>query len=343
RERLRLDSSRIDPLTTRRSIVQFVNGFEYAARDSEDRVENDLFAKHYWYQPVSDQVMTSGNSISHISQSTHRFGAGDALRVRVAEGLICKASYEYATRLPRADEVFGDGSLVAPNLELVPETSHNANLGVLVQQDLAGRAGQVALEATGLLRYTDRMITRLLAPDRVRSIYRNVYSVRTFGADGVLRWSAPQRWLVLQVNATYLDQRNTSELGPFAHFKGRRLSNRPWLFGNASAALRIARFGANSGELTLFWFTRYVHSFLAGWEDAGTGDADDSQIPEQLVHSASLGYSVHSRTVRLDFALDLANLTDARVYDVLGVQRPGRAAYFKVTVGWDDSVSADAR
>jgi hypothetical protein len=35
----------------------------------------------------------------------------------------------------------------------------------------------------------------------------------------------------------------------------------------------------------------------------------------------------------VDAALDLSNLTNERVFDVLGVQRPGRAAFFKMTIG----------
>jgi hypothetical protein len=36
----------------------------------------------------------------------------------------------------------------------------------------------------------------------------------------------------------------------------------------------------------------------------------------------------------LSASLDLSNLTNERVYDVLGVQRPGRAAFFKLTACW---------
>jgi hypothetical protein len=36
----------------------------------------------------------------------------------------------------------------------------------------------------------------------------------------------------------------------------------------------------------------------------------------------------------MEAALDLSNVTNEQVYDVLGVQRPGRAAFFKLTLGW---------
>lgn len=43
----------------------------------------------------------------------------------------------------------------------------------------------------------------------------------------------------------------------------------------------------------------------------------------------------------MDFAVDVSNLTNERVYDVLGVQRPGRAA-LRLTVGWTDAAAQNA-
>lgn len=334
-ERLRVSPDRLDPLTTRRNILEVVTGLEYGFRDGDDRLENSLFGKHYLYRPSTDQVQVFDNSIRHIEDSVHQLGAGDALRARLLPWLLGKASYEYATRLPRPDEVFGNGSLLLPNLDLRPETSHNANLGVLVETTPDQRLGRLSFEGTGFFRHTRDMVVRLLAQDRVHSIHQNVFTAQTVGADGVLRWEAPQRRLTLQGNATWQDQRNVSDQGPFAPFDGERIPNRPWLFANASAVLRIPRFGSENAEMSLSWLTRYVHEFLPGWEDSSAPD-DSNRIPTQVTHTFSAAYSVRGPWT-MDFALDLTNLTDARVFDVLGVQRPGRAAFFKVAVGWNDS------
>jgi outer membrane cobalamin receptor len=332
-ERLRLDRDRIDPLTTQRELFQLVSGLEYGQSDAEDRIENNAFLKHYLYRPSSDQVDVAYNTIRHVERLTQSLGGGDALRVRVTPGLIAKASYEYAMRLPRPDEVFGDGALIAANLELSPETSHNANIGALLAHELGPSAGGLSAEVTGFLRYTDGMIVRLIADDRVHSIHQNVFTVRTLGVDGMLRWESPRRWLELQTNATYLDQRNGSSNGPFAAFEGQRVPNRPWLFANASGVLRLRNLGTDHDELALSWVTRYVHEFLPGWENTSARDDTDG-IPSQLTHSASAEYLVRG-PYTFAASLDLSNLTDERVYDVLGVQRPGRAAFFKMTVCWE--------
>ncbi len=61
----------------------------------------------------------------------HREGVGDALRFRFTPWLYAKASYEFATRLPDPDELFGNGILVHANLDLDPEISTQRQPGVL--------------------------------------------------------------------------------------------------------------------------------------------------------------------------------------------------------------------
>lgn len=331
-ERLRVSPERIDPLTTRREILQLVNGLDYRFHDLDDVLENSVFAKHYYYGPSTDQVETFDNSIRHIETSTQRLGAGDALRVRLSDGLLLKASYEYATRLPRADEVFGDGSLVTPNLSLTPESSHNANVGAQWTHDLGHPAGQLGAEVSGFLRRTSDMIIELPTSDRLHSIFQNVVDVRTLGIDGALRWTATGDWLTLETNATWQDQRNVSSEGLFSPFDGQRLPNRPWLFANASALLRIPRFGAANAELSFTWLSHYVREFQPGWSDTTATDYT-GRIPSQLVHSVGATYSVHGPW-SVDATLDMQNLTDERVYDVLGVQKPRRAAFFKLSTCW---------
>jgi hypothetical protein len=284
-------------------------------------------------------VQTFDNSIRHIDDTTTRFGAGTGLRARLSDALLGKVSYELATRLPRPDEVFGDGSLTLPNLELLPETSHNANAGFLGEADLGGSSGTIAYEATGFLRHTENMVVELLAQDRVHSIHQNVFSVRTLGVDGVLRWALPSRWLSLQVSSTWQSQRNASDQGPFSPFDGQRVPNRPWWFANAGAEIRIPGLGADNAELRLSLASRYVHEFLPSWEDAGTTD-ERSRIPDQLTHALGLAYSV-TAPWSVTGALDVSNVTNERVFDVLGVQKPGRAASFKLTIGWDAPTAED--
>jgi outer membrane receptor protein involved in Fe transport len=75
-----------------------------------------------------------------------------------------------------------------------------------------------------------------------------------------------------------------------------------------------------------------VREFQPGWSDTTATDYT-GHIPAQLVHSLGATYSVRGPW-SVDAALDVQNLTDERVYDVLGVQKPRRAAFFKLTTCW---------
>lgn len=332
RERLRINPDRIDPLTTRRRMTHAVSALEYAARDLDDQIDNSLFVKHYWYGLSADQVRTFDNAVHQVDDVTKRFGAGDALRVRLNDELLAKASFEYATRLPRSDEVFGDGVLTLPNLELAPESSHNANLGLSYLGQFE-HIGGVAIEPSAFLRDSDEMVIRMMAQDRVHLIYQNVYAARSVGIDAMLRWTSPQRWLTLQVNGTWQEQRNQSDKGAFAAFAGQRIPNRPWMFANASAELDIPNAGLPNANLTLAWISRYVHEFFPGWGNLSTANGP-GYVPSQLFHSIGFGYIVKG-PFTVTCALDLFNVTDAETFDVLGVQKPGRAAYFKLTLDWE--------
>jgi hypothetical protein len=104
------------------------------------------------------------------------------------------------------------------------------------------------------------------------------------------------------------------------------------LFANGSATVRVPDVGSPRAALSISWIARYVHAFEPGWSSSVAGDPR-AHVPAQLIHAANLTYSV-LEPWRVDFALDLSNLTDARVYDFLGVQKAGRAAFFKVSGQW---------
>jgi hypothetical protein len=52
--------------------------------------------------------------------------------------------------------------------------------------------------------------------------------------------------------------------------------------------------------------------------------------PNELLHSAALTYLVSGERT-FGTTLEVQNLTNERAYDFIGVQKPGRAYYFKAT------------
>ncbi|WP_428264826.1 TonB-dependent siderophore myxochelin receptor MxcH [Haliangium sp.] len=325
-ERRQADPDARDPLSADRSLLAVVSGVEHELDLVEDRLENIAFVKGYLQRARSREPLPGGMLVDR-DRDTYRLGVGDALRYRLGAGLHAKLSYEWATRLPRPDEVFGDGVLVIANLGLVPETSHNLNLGLVLDTDETAW-GVWRTDVNGFLRAAEQLIV-LLGNDRVFS-YENVFDARSLGVEAAAGWTSPGRHLAVDGNLTYVDFRNTSREGTFADFAGDRIPNRPYLFANAAVRLQLHEVAAVGDELALIWNTRYVHGFFRGWESVGLGEYKQ-RIPAQRLHSLALTYLVRGDPIALSFTGEAQNLTDQPAFDFFGVQRPGRAFYFKTT------------
>lgn len=313
-----------DSIEARRELAQLVTGIEHEVSARGGRLENIAFAK--LYRSAMDAELEQANfQFVPVSERRSRFGVGDSLRYKLTDQLVAKASYEWATRMPSVEELFGDGVLIDADLELVPETSHNANLGLQLARET--RTGAWAGEVAAFGRLVENMI--FLLPLNPRSVYRNVAGVHVLGAEGSFGWVAPGEWASLTANATVQDIRNASSEGTFGRFEGDRVPNRPWLLGSLDASVRRRDNLLANDELTLFASSRYVHEFFRGWESAG--QRDSKQVVEaQLVHGLGVTYAIRGKTP-IATTLELQNLTDARAYDSYGVLRPGRAVYLKIS------------
>lgn len=322
-----------DPLAAQRDLLTTVSGLEYESDWQNDSVENVVFAKYYVQALASEEpTLRLGRSevpYRHRDRTTHRAGVGNGLRYRVTDWLNAKLAYEWATRLPRAEEVFGDAALIGDNLELRPESSHNFNLGAQLSKPNTG-AGDWRSSVNLFLREMDQLIF-LTGDDSRGQSYQNVYSARSRGIEASAGWTSLREYLSINTNFTYQSLRNTSSDGGFGDFNGDRIPNRPYFFANASARFELRQLAASQDELSLTWHSRYVKAFFRSWESVGLRESKQV-IPSQLVHSLSLVYLLKSRTLRSSSSLEVQNVGNARVYDFFGAQRPGRAVFMKTTV-----------
>jgi vitamin B12 transporter len=325
-ERLQRDPKARDPLTALRNLGQLVTGLEYELDAIDTRLENIAFVKHY-LQVLDSEEVRPGNVFRARDRTTNRFGVGDGVRYRFVEGLFAKLSYEYATRLPRPDELFGDNAFIYANLTLKPEVSHNLNLGLLLDAR-ESRAGAFRGSVNGFLREANNLIV-LLGSDRQQT-YQNVYGARALGVEAAAGWTSLGEHVVLDANLTYQGFRNTSSKGTFGNFEGDNIPNRPYFFANAAATLQARGVATEHDQLALLWNTHYVHEFFRGWESAGLRAYKDV-IETQLVHTVGVDYLVNGDPVALSFTVEVQNLTDQPAFDFYGVQRPGRAFYIKTT------------
>jgi vitamin B12 transporter len=323
-ERALPPGARRDPFGGENSLATVVSGLEYELDLASDRLENVVFGKTYFQSQQAIEPLLNGHDAER-DNIVRRLGWGDGLRYRFTDEWYGKVSYELSTRLPKPNEVFGDASLIEPNFELLPEVSHNLNL-TLAGPKLSTNLGQFRAEVSGYLRDVRDQI--LLLPDVNTAQYANVADARFLGVEAAGGWTSPGEYLALDVNLTAQDARNTSSDGPFRRFEGDRLPNQPYLFGNGAARFQLRDLVMDRDELSLTWNARYVHDFYLAWESYGD-PSTKSVVEAQLLHSLGLTFLIRKGALALSSTIEVQNLTDAKSTDYFGVQKPGRAFFFK--------------
>jgi hypothetical protein len=145
----------------------------------------------------------------------------------------------------------------------------------------------------------------------------------------MLSWTAPNHLLTLDGNATYTDSRNVSDEGAFADFEGDRIPNRPYFTAAWSARFAFSDVGLEKSSLQPFYQGRYVNEFFRGWESQGLRQYKQI-VPTQVSHDVGITYSFERSGYRWATTLECQNFTNELLYDDFGLQRPGRAFYFKL-------------
>jgi vitamin B12 transporter len=313
--------------SAKRRMITVVTGLEYEATALEERFSNIVLLKHYWQRNMGEErvLWTPGGSWLKRENTVNHLGFGDAMRFRFLQWLHAKASYEYATRLPEPEEYLGDGLLIGPNYALLPEVSHNGNLGLRAELSSLP-IGELSAELNGFIRGVTDQIALIGAQ---RQTHINIGSTRGTGVDGSLLWISPGRYVTVNGMLTWTDIRNTSEQGSTAEFKGQRVPSDPWLFGGWGVRFSLPDLGLKNSRLEPFYNGRYVRAFNRSWE--GLSDQEFRiGVPKQIMQSAGVTWVLSLEQLNLNVTFEVDNLGDAKVFDVYGAQRPGRGYYFKV-------------
>lgn len=323
----RTRSAEYDPLAQPRRLTTGVAGVELESSLLDGRLKNVASAKGYGLDTDSQALLSTGEW-KDMSARIVNAGAGDSLRLAFTSTLSAKASYEYATRQPSLDELYGDGGLVLENLELRPENSHNLNASLHLDA-LETDAGTFTGSVGGFSRHSTDLIARLSNGELLQSV--NIFDASAVGVESRLSWTTPgSDWLSISGRATWQDLRNRSTEGDLGRVAGDRIPNLPYLFGNGAARVRGHGLVVAEDTLELGVRGRYVHEFQRGWESLGQS-ADRLTIDSQLTFGLSLVYLVRRGPRALSTSLEVENLTNARTFDFYGLQRPGRAFFTKWT------------
>lgn len=317
-------------LVPRDSVASKMNkqivGFSYQQDLLDKRLVNTFFAKYYRLDLQKPRIM---NKVTSLSDTTfNNYGYGFASRYMLIKGLGIKASYEHAYRLQEAEEMFGDGLNLQPNLSLRPEKSDNINLGAFYNFQINKHAFYV--EASGFYRNAKDFI--YARPDIHTNLLQNLNlsSLRITGFESEVRYAYDQL-LALNLNVTYQNAINTVKFGQtestiYEGTYGDALPNRPFLFGNADFTIGKNDVVGKDTRMQLNWYTQYVNWFYLTWGNNGHSSGK-STVDTQFIHNVAFTYSLQNN--RYNFALECKNITDVLAYDNFALQKPGRSFSLK--------------
>ncbi|UBM58615.1 TonB-dependent receptor [Marinilongibacter aquaticus] len=283
--------------------------------------------KYYAYTTQGYSISPADNrTLSKAEAEKTRLGGSQALRWRLIGSLLLKASYEYASRLPDEMELFGTyNQRVYPNPSLLPETSHNLNLGSQY------KFGKTWVEVNAFYRRADNIIFSPPSSSPLYVIYRNLLKGQITGFDGEVHCDLSSQ-LKLTANGTwqnYISKTPSEDAGTggsSSHYN-QRLPNLPFLFANAELLFNKPSVLKKGDHLSIWYNVGYVHWFYLYWADDGSPD-QKLKIPSQLVQATGASYAIGNGRYAISF--NISNLFNTKVYDNYGVQRPGRSIQLKV-------------
>jgi outer membrane cobalamin receptor len=323
-----LIDGKFDPALDKGFLNDFVTGIEYSGELFKEKLQIIAFAKNYQQSIRIESLDPSVDGLQVNQRSVSNYGGGNGFRYVWTSRFTAKLSYEYAYRLPRQNEIFGDGQLTGRNLELKPENSHNVNLQWnLDSENTAKIAWQ--LQGNFFTRKINDLLFLVTNADGFGT-YENVWSASSQGIELAGQIKNIIKGLSLNANTTYQSYFNTSDEGSFASFKGDRIPNTPYFFANGGVTYQLKNVIQKNDELSVFWNSRYVHPFFIGWESSGLTQYK-AETPSQLTHAAGVTQKMNIKTMQTAISLEIQNLTNAKIFDLYGVQRPGRAFYIKLT------------
>ncbi len=255
-----------------------------------------------------------------IKTAQNNFGANQAVKFNIGQKGILKASYEYATRVPDATELFGFINIIRPNPGLAPERSHNANFG-----------GQLNLtkfdfEANFFYRHTQNLI--FLQANQFFAQFVNLLTARITGLEATVNYRILKK-LSLKTDLTYQDIRNRSspeELNIISNrYYNARVPNMPYLFGQTT--LRYALTAQNQNEWQFWYSTGYVHEFYLNWAIDGRKETK-AVIPEQLRQTIGVAWNLKKQHINI--IAECKNLLNEENYSNYNVPLPGRSLNLKI-------------
>ena len=130
--------------------IHIAAGVSYDYKSLDDHLLNSLTGKYYFYSMETKlRELTGSHKEIPVNLKKHYWGISNALRYRFTEELMGKVSAAYEVRTPTESELIGDGYLVAPSGDLLPERGMNMNIGAIWDKKVSHGMFQIEVNLFG--------------------------------------------------------------------------------------------------------------------------------------------------------------------------------------------------
>lgn len=302
-------------------LQKFISGLSLEKQWFHHKLTSVTSVKYYLYS-AKGYTINASNSFTAERMHQKQAGWNQSLKWQWNANLLIKASYEYATRLPDDDELFGDYALVRPNPALIPERSHNLTTGLQYSHQ------RWKAELNGFYRKANNLV--YLRTSQFYAQYQNLLQAQITGIEAETSYKLFTA-LQLRINATWQNIINKSSAANSGTTDNRyynlRLPNIPFLFSNGELTYSQPAVFSKGDHLSAWYNTSYVHWFYLYWSVDGRAD-QKATIPTQFIQNTGVSYAIKDN--RYAISVEVQNLADAKVYDNFNVQRPGRSFHLKL-------------
>lgn len=304
-------------------------GLSWQSTWLNEKLTASLFSKFFSYHAdiKTTEVVQGVPHYGTAMASASSVGYGVASSYEVNDQLQFTASYEKTFRMPEAEEILGDGMIVRSTTTLKPESSHNVNAGVKLQNEPTN-INRFFFSSNAFLRSVTDLIQQWQY-DLGLFVYINFDKVQMQGVDGKLEYRYRELLSIVQtVSYLYpLIKSDTDELGNNNLIDETRLPNTPFLQSNTEARLSLKNLIQKNTKTFLYINSAYVGEFYKHAENIGQFNKD--KIPTQWTVGAGVGYSFPREKIAV--AIDVNNIFNQQVFDNYAIQKPGRSVFIKLT------------
>lgn len=297
-----------------------VAGLSYDYKSPDDRLLNSLTGKYYFYSMETTlREFMAGNQERPINLEKHYWGIGNALRYRFSKELMGKISAAYEVRTPTEGELIGDGYLVAPSGNLLPERGTNINIGAIWDKKIPHGIFQFEVNLFGS--HLQDMIRQ------TRNIYQTQYEnfgeMRSLGVEAEVKADILS-WLYGYANVTFQDLRDIRKYEYLSQVPNPtyklRMPNIPYLMANAGLELHKENFlGVRNTNARFFADAAFVEQYFYDFEQS---IYQERRIPRSLRLDMGIEYTMLGGALILSGKM--GNVTDAKLFSEFNYPLPGR-------------------